>query len=97
MAGLALPLIVSSAREGLAQLPNHLREASYALGRTRATTIRRVLLPAIRPDISTGTVLGIGRIIGDTAIIRICSGGRSDHSRSARCQSSGCCAAPARR
>jgi phosphate transport system permease protein len=74
MAGLALPLIVSSTREGLAQLPNHLREASYALGRTRATTIRRVLLPAIRPDISTGTVLGIGRIIGDTAIIRILLG-----------------------
>jgi phosphate transport system permease protein len=74
MAGLALPLIVSSTREGLGQLPNHLREASYALGRTRATTIRRVLLPAIRPDISTGTVLGIGRIIGDTAIIRILLG-----------------------
>jgi phosphate transport system permease protein len=74
MAGLALPLVVSSTREGLAQLPSHLREASYALGRTRATTIRRVLLPAIRPDISTGTVLGIGRIIGDTAIIRILLG-----------------------
>jgi phosphate transport system permease protein len=74
MAVLALPLIVGSAREGLAQLPERLREASYALGRTRATTIRRVLLPAIRPDIATGTVLGMGRIIGDTAIIRILLG-----------------------
>jgi phosphate transport system permease protein len=74
MALLALPLIVGSAREGLAQLPDRLREASYALGRTRATTIRRVLLPAIRPDIATGTVLGMGRIIGDTAIIRILLG-----------------------
>jgi phosphate transport system permease protein len=74
MAVLALPLIVGSAREGLAQLPDRLREASYALGRTRATTIRRVLLPAIRPDIATGTVLGMGRIIGDTAIIRILLG-----------------------
>jgi phosphate transport system permease protein len=74
MALLALPLIVGSAREGLAQLSDRLREASFALGRTRATTIRRVLLPAIRPDIATGTVLGMGRIIGDTAIIRILLG-----------------------
>jgi phosphate transport system permease protein len=74
MGVLALPLIVGSAREGLALLPDRLREASYALGRTPATTIRRVLLPAIRPDIATGTVLGMGRIIGDTAIIRILLG-----------------------
>jgi phosphate transport system permease protein len=74
MALLALPLIVGATREGLAQLPDRLREASFALGRTRATTIRRVLLPAIRPDIATGTVLGMGRIIGDTAIIRILLG-----------------------
>jgi phosphate transport system permease protein len=74
MSVLALPLIVSSTREGFAQLPDRLREASYALGRTRATTIRRVLLPAIRPDIATGTALGMGRIVGDTAIITILLG-----------------------
>jgi phosphate transport system permease protein len=74
MALLALPLIVGATREGLARLPDRLREASYALGRTRATTIRRILLSAIRPDIATGTTLGMGRIIGDTAIIRILLG-----------------------
>jgi phosphate transport system permease protein len=74
MSVLALPLIVGSTREAFAQLPDRLREASYALGRTRATTIRRVLLPAIRPDIASGTVLGLGRIIGDTAIITIVLG-----------------------
>jgi len=51
-----------------------MREASYALGKTRARTIRRVLLPAIRPDIAGGVVLGMGRIIGDTAIIIILLG-----------------------
>jgi phosphate transport system permease protein len=71
MSLLALPLIVGSTREGLAQLSDRLREASYALGRTRATTIRRVLLPAVRPEIASGTVLGMGRIIGDTAIVTI--------------------------
>jgi phosphate transport system permease protein len=69
MAILALPLIVGATREALAQLPGRLREASYALGKTRATTIRRVLLPSIRPGIASGVVLGMGRIIGDTAII----------------------------
>jgi phosphate transport system permease protein len=74
MAALALPLVVGSTREALAQLPNRLREASFALGKTPATTIRHVLLPAIRPGIASGLVLGMGRIIGDTAIIRILAG-----------------------
>jgi phosphate transport system permease protein len=74
MALLALPLIVGATREGLAQVPDRMREASYALGKTRARTIRRVLLPTIRPDIAGGVVLGMGRIIGDTAIIIIMIG-----------------------
>jgi phosphate transport system permease protein len=74
MALLALPLVFASTREALSQLPGRLREASFALGKTRATTIRRVLLPAIRPGIASGVVLGIGRIIGDTAIIVILLG-----------------------
>jgi phosphate transport system permease protein len=74
MSFLALPLVVASTREALAQLPDRLREASYALGKTRARTIRRVLLPAIRPSIASGVVLGMGRIIGDTAIITLILG-----------------------
>jgi len=74
MSLLALPLVVGATREALAQLPGRLREASYALGKTRATTIRSVLLPAIRPGIASGVVLGIGRIVGDTAIIVILLG-----------------------
>jgi phosphate transport system permease protein len=70
----ALPLVVGSVREALQSVPQHMREASYALGKTRAATIRRVLLPAIRPGIATGVVLGIGRIVGDTAIIVILLG-----------------------
>jgi phosphate transport system permease protein len=69
MSLLALPLVVGTTREGLAQVPDRMREASYALGHTRATTIRRVLLPSIRPNIASGVVLGMGRIIGDTAIV----------------------------
>lgn len=69
MSLIALPLIVGSTREALLQVPNHVREASLALGKTKAATIRRVLLPTVRPGIATGATLGMGRIIGDTAIV----------------------------
>ena len=74
MALVALPFIVGATREALQTIPRHVREASFALGKTRAATIRRVLLPASRPGIATGAVLGMGRIVGDTAIVVILLG-----------------------
>lgn len=70
----ALPLIVASTREGLNSIPRHVREASYAVGKTKAATTRRILLPASRPQVATGAMLGLGRIIGDTAIIIVLLG-----------------------
>jgi phosphate transport system permease protein len=66
---IALPLMVANVREGLQAIPAHVREASYAVGKTKIATVRRVLLPAARPSVVTGAMLGVGRIIGDTAII----------------------------
>jgi phosphate transport system permease protein len=74
LALVALPLIVSSTREGLQAIPQHVREASYAVGKTKAATTRRILLPAARPQVATGAMLGLGRIIGDTAIIVVLLG-----------------------
>jgi phosphate transport system permease protein len=71
----ALPLVVTTAREGLQQIPTHVREASYAVGKTKIATTRRVLLPAARPSVITGSMLGIGRVLGDTAIIVLLLGG----------------------
>ena len=70
----ALPLVVGSTREGLQAIPQHIREASYAAGKTKAATTRRILLPACRPQVATGAMLGLGRIIGDTAIIVVLLG-----------------------
>jgi phosphate transport system permease protein len=70
----ALPLVVASVREGLQAIPGHVREASYAVGKTKAATTRRILLPAARPSVITGALLGFGRVIGDTAIIVILLG-----------------------
>jgi len=74
MALLAMPLIVAATYEALEQVPNRVREASFALGKTRATTVWRVLLPSIRPSMAGGVVLGMGRIIGDTAIVTVLLG-----------------------
>jgi phosphate transport system permease protein len=70
----ALPLVVASVREGLNSIPRHVREASYAVGKTKAATTRRILLPTCRPQVATGAILGLGRIIGDTAIILVLLG-----------------------
>jgi phosphate transport system permease protein len=75
MSVIALPLIVGSTREALQSIPAHVREASYALGKDKISTIRRVLLPASRKGIATGTTLGMGRIAGDTAIVILLLGG----------------------
>jgi phosphate transport system permease protein len=75
MALIALPPIVRSTQAAIAGVPQVQREASYALGKTRFATIRKVVLPAIRPGVATGTILGMGRIAGDTAIVWILLGG----------------------
>jgi phosphate transport system permease protein len=74
MSLIALPLVVGATREALQAIPSHVREASYALGKDRASTIRRVLIPGARRGIATGATLGMGRIAGDTAIVVILLG-----------------------
>ncbi|MEI6688465.1 MAG: ABC transporter permease subunit [Thermoleophilia bacterium] len=75
MALIALPPIVRSTQAAITSVPNVQREAAYALGKTRFSMIRMVVLPSIRPGIATGTILGMGRIAGDTAIVWILLGG----------------------
>jgi phosphate transport system permease protein len=69
MSLIALPPMFTATRDGLQAVPAHMREAAYALGKTRIATIRRVLLPSVRSNIATGVTLGVSRIIGDTAIV----------------------------
>ena len=69
MSLIAMPAIYTATRDGLEGVPAHMREAAYALGKTKAATIRRVLMPSVRSNVATGVTLGSSRIIGDTAII----------------------------
>jgi phosphate transport system permease protein len=48
-------------------VPNELREASYALGVPKWKTIVRIVIPTALSGISTGIVLGIARVAGETA------------------------------
>jgi phosphate transport system permease protein len=74
MSLIALPPLFVATRDGLLAVPTHMREAAYALGKTRIATIRRVLLPAVRSNIATGVTLGVSRIIADTAIVVVLLG-----------------------
>lgn len=74
MSLIALPPLFVATRDGLLAVPAHMREAAFALGKTRIATIRRVLLPSVRPNIATGITLGVSRIIADTAIVIVLLG-----------------------
>ena len=65
---MCLPVIITSTRESLLAIPNHLREASLALGATKWETITKVVLPAALPGILTGVILSISRAAGETAL-----------------------------
>jgi phosphate transport system permease protein len=62
-----LPVVVRAAEESLKLVPGSLRQASYALGATQAQTVMRVIIPAALPAITTGVLLAMGRIAGETA------------------------------
>lgn len=64
---LVLPIVVVSSQEAIRAVPGYLRDASYAIGASKWTTIRRVVLPASLPGILTGSILAMSRAIGETA------------------------------
>lgn len=64
-----LPLIMRTAEEALLAVPNSYREASFALGAGKLRTIFRIVLPAATSGILSGVILGIGRIVGETAAL----------------------------
>jgi len=67
LACLMLPLIIRSTYEMLRLVPNHLREASYALGATKSRVTLTVVLPAAVSGIVSGSLLAVARAAGETA------------------------------
>ena len=67
LALLVLPTVIIAAREAIRAVPPSIREGSLALGATRWQTVRRQVLPASIPGITTGVILAISRAVGETA------------------------------
>jgi len=71
---LMIPVVVRSSEEMLRLVPNELREASYALGVPKWLTIVKVVLPTSIAGLTTGVMLAIARVIGETAPLLITAG-----------------------
>ena len=71
---MVLPLIMRTAEEALIAVPDSYREGSFGLGAGRLRTVFRIVLPAAGPGILSGVILGIGRIVGETAALIFTAG-----------------------
>jgi phosphate transport system permease protein len=68
---LMLPVVLRSTEEMLKLVPDSLREASYALGVPKWKTVLKVVIPTSFGGISTGVMLGLARVMGETAPLLI--------------------------
>jgi phosphate transport system permease protein len=71
---LMIPIVIRSSEEILKIVPNHLREASYALGTPKWKTVTRVVLPTALAGLVTGVMIAVSRVIGETAPLLVTAG-----------------------
>lgn len=69
LAIMILPLIMRTTEEALKAVPDSFREGSFGLGAGKLRTVFRIVLPSAVPGILSGVILGIGRIVGETAAL----------------------------
>ncbi len=74
LAFMAIPTIVSISEDAIRNVPISLKQASLALGANRLQTILKVIVPAALPGIIAATLLGIGRVIGETMAVLMVTG-----------------------
>jgi len=75
MSIMILPFVIKAMTESIKAVPEDYVSGSYALGAGKWRTVVHIVLRCARPGLITGTVLGMGRIIGDTAIVWLTLGG----------------------
>ena len=64
-----LPLIIRTSEEALKAVPDSYREGSFGLGAGKLRTVFKIILPSAMPGILSGVILGIGRIVGESAAL----------------------------
>lgn len=74
LAIMILPVIMRTTEEALKAVPDSFREGSFALGAGRLRTVFRIVLPSAVPGILSGVILGMGRVVGETAALMYTAG-----------------------
>ncbi len=74
LALMVLPTIIRSVEQSLSEVPDSMREASYALGAGKVRTIFLVVLPCALAGIVTSIILSIGRIVSESAALIFTAG-----------------------
>jgi phosphate transport system permease protein len=71
---IVLPLITRNTQEALKTVPNTYRNGAIGLGSGKWHMIRTILIPSAMPGIITGTILAVGRIVGESAALLFTAG-----------------------
>ncbi|HMK47465.1 MAG TPA: phosphate ABC transporter permease PstA [Methanocella sp.] len=74
VAFMAMPIILRVSEEAIKVVPESYKHGSLAIGATKWQTIRKVVLPTAIPGIITGLMLGMGRVVGETAVFLLTTG-----------------------
>jgi phosphate transport system permease protein len=74
LAIMIIPIITAVSRDAMRAVPNTQREAILALGATRWETISRAVIPYCRSGLIGGTILGLGRALGETMAVTMVIG-----------------------
>lgn len=69
LALLILPIVIVSTREAVRAIPKIIKEGAYGLGADQSQVMWNYIIPAARPGILTGAIVGLSRAIGETAPI----------------------------
>ncbi|MHB1146170.1 MAG: molybdate ABC transporter permease subunit [Lutibacter sp.] len=77
----SLPFMVHPIQAGLKNLPVSLREASFTLGKSKFTTLVKILLPNIKSSILTGIVLTFAHTVGEFGVVLMIGGSIPEETR----------------
>ena len=69
-----IPIIIRNTQVALESVPSSYREAALGIGSTKWYMIRTVILPSAMPGILTGLILGMGRIVAESAALLFTAG-----------------------
>jgi len=69
-----VPYVSSLSEDAMRSVPNHLREASFAMGASRFQTVFRVVIPSAFSGMTSAYTLGISRALGETMVVAIAAG-----------------------